>query len=234
MSSTTVNMQNMEAIDYETKMTVLGFVRMTQSCLSPNTLFSNIPSLITRIILCYAQQPEIFHSISGSIQLSDNKRTIKEMEKSVSAWSAAYGTIGIPSTSKIRCYWKIKIDKRENNMFIGLTSASKRKSKRWMHEIDTTVFKHVFYCLFCLNNRQMTDTMGLRKMYAKQRKGIKTGDEVTMYLDMKQETISFAVNGIDYGNAFTYIRSDDETTYYLALSVIGLHAQMTISEFGYF
>lgn len=227
---------NLKDVEQRIKDIAIGYVKQCQSLLPDTTAYYNIPISITYIILAFYYEHEKFDIVGKRIDLSDDCKTITVGHKGA-GWCNAYGRIEIDSLSDICCYWKIKVVKETNNMFIGLST----------HRINTSSFQYnysnLFYALFNAGGiRTATDmasaeirsTDGRKEIATPYARKYREGDIVTMRLNLRMKQLSFDINDEEYGVAVEDIRCDKDTKYYLALSTLGLYHKMTLLDFGFY
>ena len=224
-----LSLVKLDKVNQRTKDLISGSIRNFQLLLPTTSAYYNIPISINYIILAFYYQYEQFGKCGAKIKLSDDCMTIKHLLSQ--GWYNAYGIMEIKSLSGVCCYWKIKCVKKTNNMFIGI-STHRDTFSAFQYKYDK-----LFYALFNSGSgmsaelRTANGSTEIAKQY-----GVRygEGDVVRMDLNLKKKNLSFDVNEEKCGVAFEDIRCDENTTYYLAISIVGAHHEMSIVDFGYY
>ena len=220
----------LDKVDNKTKYVIFGFVRECQLLLPKTSVYYNIPISFNHLIIAFYYQYEEFYKVSSNISLSQENRLLKVDYRG--DWCNAFGKLAIESMSKVHCYWKIKCVKETNNMFIGIATHRNIDSPYQYN------YSHLFYAFFNDDGYdeigEIRTTDGQNEIAESYGQGYKQGDIVTIDLNLKRRELKFHVNDNINDVAFDGIKCDENTTYYLAIGVLGALHKMSIIEFGHY
>ena len=190
-----------------------GYIRNMQVILPKDETFYNIPPLINHICLIYYGSTDEWDSkyISKKMKLQDN--CITNISDVAYEYVSAFGR-AIISSGKF--HWKFKIEKVQKTGWYIVIGIWKIKSE--VEPPKETYFTHKGYKsgygFVTEDGKLVTETGG--SSFKKYGVPCKTGDIIDMYLDLDKLTLSFAINGTDYGPAF---RDIENTSYRMALNM---------------
>eukprot|EP01084_Bolivina_argentea_P285048 488730_1 len=220
------NMENitdfwrLKSATMESQLLVFGFVRNSEftSDFKSNALYMNIPPLISWVVLSYFHVFEHFEIIGKDIKLSDDKLImIKDNPKS---WrNTTFGSIIIPSDIKAIYKWDLKflwIDSYRKAL-IGIKSSNE--------DYDAPLVRRkndLKYCAFyCKNGRIFRHNQHGSMIYATNAttNHIKTGDIISMELNLESKRIKYLMNDEDLGASNIEIETGKDITYRLAISI---------------
>ena len=198
--------KQLSKIDKRTKYSVHGWIRNKEKSLGLTT----IPSMINAICILYFRDDEIFNVINGAVKLSENKKIITSLAGDFAFLIKAfynYGIMEIVPTSNLVYQWDLRIVKCTENdcIYFGITST---KSEELFGDGHHYAFK---------NGGEKTKTDEKWKSYGEE---IRTGDIVSINLDLKKAQIKLIINGKDQGIAYENVDKSKDIKYRLFVTLL--------------
>ena len=127
--------------------------------------------------------------------------------------NTTYGKIIIPSISKLKYKWYLKINKSDDgHIIIGISSNTKNKKKRFYY--DKTGNDYSYWAW-------KGEILDSKKVYLWKKYGIKcrTNDTIDMELDMNKKQLIYYINGIYQGIAFKDIKYGNNINYRFVITL---------------
>eukprot|EP01084_Bolivina_argentea_P177093 306331_1 len=209
--------QKLNQVDQRSQYVVFGYIRNIQQLLESyhsainktNITFYNIPKGIIYQCLFFYYTMEYFAIIGKHIKCTEEQTTIT-VSNSINC--SCFGKLNIKSKEKLIHIWKFKINCMQEQVGIGINSAthSKLSHTNGWYATNTSCFNGCYY----------TDRKGIQ--YGKgnwnyKGKPFKTGDKVNMILDLSDRTLSFELNGENQGNFYENIPVEENLNYKMAV-----------------
>ena len=193
------NLENVKKADKKSRQLIFGFVREAQELL-PDDTYYNIPELISHICLVYYFlmdffDPKLMHK---SIEYAEegNKYCVV---KNDSEWRSAYLS-NVVSSGKHR--WQFKI---EGNGCPEIGIAHEEVTEYDLKYKICFTQEGTGYS-YITADAQLTNDEGNVDRHSEYGKKCGKGDVIDMFVDFNANTISYHVNGKDYGIAFKNIK----------------------------
>lgn len=211
-------------IDQRTKYSVYGWIRDKEKILK----LGNVPSMIKSICILYFRKEEIFDVISyKGIQLSENGKSITAKSDIDGPDNNNYGAMEIESESNTFYKWEFKVTGNKCD-WIGFGISSKQIPNDF-HEKD---FKCIYYII-------RNDAGKLRRSSHRRRScydsysdtSFKTGDLISLHLNLKKRKMELMVNGKQRGIAFTNIETSQDIAYRMFVSLNKSDVTVEIMDF---
>ena len=188
MAASTLKNINIEEIDDHTKSLLDGFVRDVEKSMS-----HIIPDSIVLIILSFYYISEYFKQFDDKLyEITNNNKTIKRYDGTSSNGSIYANFIISPHQNIKQCVWKFKINKKGSNyIYIGICATSST------HARDIFYYCEYGYCLQLDGYKWHYDDPN---PYCTEEK-FKSGDIVSMILNVQTKTLEYAKNEKNLGTA---------------------------------
>ena len=189
--------KRLDLIDNEIKYAIFGYIRENQHLFASNeyNIFNNIPDLIPSLCILYFDFCDFFKTIpSVDISFVDgDKKSIvsnKNDEDAYMGYRPCFGSVIIPSDSNCICKWDLKIINLPNTrgtcIIVGV--ASTEYSGRSSYKLGDKFYIYSNFS-WCKDHIQRRTNFRDRRMEI-----YKTGDIITITLDLKKKIVSFCNN----------------------------------------
>ena len=176
--------------------------------------------MVSSMCILFYRDDEVFDIIGANVRVSSNKKCITKLE--CCNWkNNTYGILEIPSMSDFIYNWDLKINNNEGIM-IGISSVQcpshdfekKKNGHHYVYWHNGDIY----------NPYEMTwDNYGDR---------YRSGDIVSMNVDLREKQIIFSINGKDQGVAYDYVHQDEDVKYRLMVAMHSANASVEIVNFS--
>lgn len=216
-------------IDNKSTKLVFGYIRLTHSCLLSSNRYE-LPIGIVHICLFYYHLTEEFDVSKHS---DDIDVTIDSAINKTSEWNSVYGLVHIDKETfnDNIITWSIRIHAKNDPVLeIGILEVKEREN----HSENFFVAKDGYcYGLYVTSYSQILDThitFECSSKLGKIRIEPNSSDNlIRMELNVKNKTIKYYMNGVDFGIAWNDI--DFSTKYSLCISLLKLDASVKLEKF---
>lgn len=230
-----LNLESVKYIHQFTKDTVAGYIRNIQSLLPhEENSFYIIPQLIQTIILIF-YHGEYFTIAGNNIIINEkdpNKISFDHEHPTIynHIVGTAYGLTDIDANSNTNYIWKFAMDKvasKWGSVFIAIESSRKCNTDSFLTRVEPNEGIHYgIYCdfndffggLFTKTNDKESG-IDIEDFNDDDKIMLKSGDTVSMELDVKHKTLKFSLNDKEQGDGFKSIKLESDMVYNMAVSL---------------